>query len=74
MLYRYIVVILSLFGSADAHAYLDPGTGSLLIQGLIAAIAGSLFTIRLYWQKIKDFFVRKADSDDEESDWYIFFN
>ncbi len=37
-------------------AYLDPGTGSYLIQLLIAGLLGLLFVVRLYWSKISQFF------------------
>ena len=40
----------------DAFAYLDPGTGSILLQGLIAGLAGGLMAIRLYWRKLKEVF------------------
>jgi hypothetical protein len=33
--------------------YLDPSTGSLVIQGLIALFAGAAVTVRLYWKRIK---------------------
>jgi hypothetical protein len=47
----------------DALAYLDPGTGSILIQGAIAAIAAGAFTARIYWYKVKSLFVgNKAES------------
>ena len=36
-----------------AHAYLDPGTGSMLIQGIIGAVAAVGVTLKLYWHKIK---------------------
>lgn len=36
-----------------AHAYLDPGTGSLLIQILIGSVLGATYFIKLYWKKIK---------------------
>lgn len=38
-----------------AHAYLDPGTGSLLLQGAIAAIAAGVFTVKTYWYRIRAF-------------------
>lgn len=38
--------------SSPAYAYLDPGTGSLIIQGLIAGIAVVVMTIKMYWQKL----------------------
>ena len=37
-------------------AYIDPGTGSFLVQALIAAVAGVAVTLRMYWSKIKGFF------------------
>jgi hypothetical protein len=53
----------------EAHAYLDPGTGSLLLQGILALIAGAAVTLKLYWGKFKSFFVRDrvsaADTHDE---------
>lgn len=41
--------------TADAFAYLDPGTGSIILQGLIAAAAAVGVTVRIYWRKITDF-------------------
>ncbi len=38
-----------------ALAYLDPGTGSMLLQGLIALIAGIVSTGAIYWRHMKDF-------------------
>lgn len=37
-------------------AYLDPGSGSYLLQLLIAGLLGSLFVVRASWSKIKSFF------------------
>jgi uncharacterized membrane-anchored protein YitT (DUF2179 family) len=44
------------FGSTGAaHAYLDPGTGSILLQAIIGGVASGLFITRIYWRKIKSF-------------------
>ena len=43
----------------DAQAYIDPGTGSMFIQSLVAAIAGGLFALKTYWYKLKIFFSRQ---------------
>lgn len=67
MPYQYCLVALLIFGSTEAHAYLDPGTGSILIQGLIAAVAGGLFTMRIYWQKVKNFFAPQVVKTDDEN-------
>lgn len=34
-------------------AYLDPGSGSFLIQLLIGGAVGALFLIKTYWHRIK---------------------
>ena len=43
--------------------YLDPGSGSFLIQLLIAALLGGAFVVRSYWGKILDFFRRLLKKD-----------
>ena len=56
-----LVIFLVIFGFAflvlpgDVHAYLDPGTGSFMIQILIGGVLGSIYFIRLYWAKLKQF-------------------
>ena len=39
-----------------AHAYIDPGTGQYVISLVIAFIAGIGFGIKIYWQKITQWF------------------
>jgi hypothetical protein len=51
----------------NVYAYLDPSVGSMLFQSLVAAVAGGLFIIRTYWDKLKIFFSRdktKTESKD----------
>lgn len=43
--------------------YLDPGSGSFLIQLLIAALLGGAFVVRSYWEKILGFFRRLFRKD-----------
>jgi hypothetical protein len=45
-----------LAAAAPAHAYLDPTTGSILLQGLLAGLAGVVVVLRLYWARVKAFF------------------
>ena len=43
-----------LFLPASAHGlYLDPGTGSIIIQALLAGLVGLATVTKLYWNKIK---------------------
>jgi hypothetical protein len=39
-------------------AYLDPGSGSYLIQILIAALLGGGFAIKAFWKQISAFFIK----------------
>ena len=47
-----------------AGAYLDPGTGSMIVHLIIGAIAGGLVTLKVYWAKCKRFFTRSVSSGD----------
>jgi len=52
-------------------AYLDPGSGSFLIQILIALFLGGAFAVRAFWGRIKSFFARLfgrevAEEEDHE--------
>jgi hypothetical protein len=38
------------------YGYLDPGTGSIIIQVVIAGLFGALFVIKLFWGTIKNLF------------------
>ena len=47
--------------------YLDPGSGSILIQLAIAALLGAGLLFRSQWAKIKKFFggsTKESDADD----------
>lgn len=51
--------------------YLDPGSGSFLLQLLIAALAGIGIAIGASWSKIKRIFIKgknKPAADDDEAD------
>lgn len=44
-----IVAALILFAPGTAFAYFDAGTGSLIIQGLVGALA----FVTVFWEKVK---------------------
>ncbi|MEX1198754.1 MAG: hypothetical protein WEB57_12955 [Pseudohongiellaceae bacterium] len=41
-----------LLTASHAHAYLDPGTGSAIVQGVLAAFAALAVTAKLYWHRL----------------------
>ena len=68
-----VVFFWALLAAGPAFAYLDPGTGSIILQGIIAAVAAASVTARLYWHRILDILglghSRNQDTtDDAEQD------
>lgn len=53
---NFIAINLILFSSAQA--YVDPGSASIVVQVIIGFIAGFIATIKLWWNKFKNFFSR----------------
>ena len=55
--------------NTNAYAYLDPGTGSVLIQGVLAGLAAIVITGKLYWYRLLRLFgIRKSKNDNEQTD------
>ena len=50
-----------------AYAYLDPGTGSIILQAIIGFIAATITAISVYWIKFKSMiskiFLRKKKKE-----------
>ena len=55
-------VTLLILNPVSAHAYIDPGTGAVIIQSLLAFIAAVIFYLKnplLLWERIKNIFLKK---------------
>lgn len=63
-----IATVLVLGCHAPAHAYLDPGTGSMILQGLIGAVVGGLIALKLYWARLKNFLSSGRSRGSDEND------
>ena len=47
-----IVAVVFAALSAPAYAYIDPGSGSMIVQGILAAIAAIALTAKLWWHRL----------------------
>jgi len=56
---------LALLFPPRAAAYLDPGSGSFILQILAAALLGAGVAIRMQWRKIKRWFRPSAKGENE---------
>jgi hypothetical protein len=48
-----LLFLLTIF-DFDAHAYIDPGSGSVLLQLILGGIAGIGVVVKLYWGRLKE--------------------
>lgn len=51
-----VIAVVGIAYISPAYAYLDPGTGSIILQGLLAGIAAAMAAAGLYWARLKNFF------------------
>lgn len=58
---RWVAGASLVLAAAPAWAYIDPGTGSMLVQSALAIIAVALVAGRSAWHKVKSFFSRRKD-------------
>jgi len=42
-----------LFFTQNAFAYIDPGSGSLIIQVILGFCLGALYVLKIYWTRLK---------------------
>ena len=57
MLWACLAVSLALFPNS-ADAYLDPGTGSFMMQILVGAVLGGMVAVGVFWRKLTAFLRR----------------
>ena len=61
-----IPLLLVFMAEARVDAYLDPGSGSMLVQLLLGGVAGAAVIMKLGWARFKDMF-RSSSSNDHET-------
>ncbi len=60
----FLLVMYQVFFPNQAHAYIDPGTGSLILQ----ALAAGVFTALAFWRNLREKIINifKSKKTDEE--------
>jgi hypothetical protein len=64
---RVLITVCLMLMISDAVAYLDPGTGSMLLQVILGGIAAIGVALKLYWHKLRAAMgmAKKSDPEDE---------
>ncbi|HUF17397.1 MAG TPA: hypothetical protein VMS12_05060 [Thermoanaerobaculia bacterium] len=62
-----ILITFVIFLAPPVYGYIDPGTGSMVLQLILGGVAGALVAGKLFWTRIAAFFnlkrTRKGSSD-----------
>lgn len=61
------LLFLAVLFPRDAHAYLDPGTGSYVLQMIIAGVLGAAFAVKMSWFRIKRFLTGMFSRNDRNN-------
>jgi hypothetical protein len=56
------VLWLLVMSERQLFAYVDPGSGSMLLQLLLGGVAGVAVAIRMYWHRVRSFFGSRSDN------------
>lgn len=59
---RLLIIVVSLasllFPLTSVHAYIDPGSGSYIIQVLLGVLFGAIYFVGASWDRIRTFLFR----------------
>jgi DUF1365 family protein len=66
--FRTLLFVFTATLALPSYGYIDPGTGSLIIQSIIGAIAAIGVTLKLYWHKIKLMLSRQKRTSESADD------
>jgi hypothetical protein len=54
-----VAMLATVLAARDAHAYLDPATGSMVLQEIVGGAMACLFVVRRQWGQLKGWFTRR---------------
>jgi hypothetical protein len=66
MILRIALVLMACLSIASpAYAYLDPGTGSMLISAVLGVAAAVALAVKMFWYRLVGFFRGKRPAADK---------
>lgn len=63
----WVSILFFIFSPNAQAAYLDPGSGSFIIQMIIASLVGASFFIKTFWRNIKAFFATRFSTQSKDN-------
>lgn len=62
------ILMFTLTFAHNAYAYLDPGSGSYMLQILLGTLVAGFFAIKQYWHRLKHFFKERFGKKEDKRD------
>ena len=59
---KFLILIFYFIFTVNAHAYLDPGTGSMILQLILGGVAAFFVTVSGFFSRIKHFVKKTFNS------------
>ena len=64
---RFVIIVALIYSvfvlTRPAYAYLDPGSGSMVLQALLGVFAAVMVVVKLYWARLMKFFGFTKEQD-----------
>jgi len=66
MFFKLYFVLFLLLLSTNIFAYIDPGSGNIILQVILGGVGGIILFWKIIWDKIKSLFKKNDDNADSE--------
>lgn len=63
-----IIIFIITIGCRNAFAYLDPASGSMILQGILAGIAAAGVAVGIFWRRLKMIIFGRKKSEVDPDD------
>jgi hypothetical protein len=60
-----LVLAVCLLTASPAYAYLDPGTGSMLVSAVLGVAAALALAVKMFWYRLISFFRGKRPAPEK---------
>ena len=68
LLYPLLLALMMVMTPTTAQAYIDPGSGALVVQLLLGAVATAVVTVKFWWTSFLGLFKKNQPTMNEKKD------
>lgn len=60
-----LALLLLVMPSSEAEAYVDPGSGSMLVQLLLGGLMAALVMVRSFWHRLRLWAIARSEPEEK---------